>query len=377
MGYYSFSSGGFNDTGYFSYPLDPKTYHGYHLPEDANAEQRYSELPLVLNILCYSPREEYPLRQASFSDEYQLFSYFSEEEFCSHVLSLPLHRHNTFELIFFFDGPCYQRIESLRHRYLSGSFCLMNTNVRHVEEFSAPFCTCTLSLSRSYLQQLLADLSLEIARPSQETDLALFLAREFGKNAGDRRSSIDFIPTDASAGAAENREAILRSGMIYSLNDAGRIMELLTHTFLSPQAGDSGLRQMLVCRILALLNDTSAYTTKLLSPGSDSESRVFSQITDLCKTSSGRVTRELLVSKLHYSGSYINRVLKKYTGMSITEYCNDQALRTAEQLLLTTGLSVYEIALEAGFSDRSYFYRLFAERYGCTPHQFRKMRFNP
>ncbi|MFW5783119.1 MAG: helix-turn-helix domain-containing protein [Spirochaetota bacterium] len=56
---------------------------------------------------------------------------------------------------------------------------------------------------------------------------------------------------------------------------------------------------------------------------------------------------------------------------------NRLLLDRAERLLRTTLLDVTEIAYSAGFGNLSYFYRLFRERYGCSPRAFREYAQRP
>jgi len=53
-------------------------------------------------------------------------------------------------------------------------------------------------------------------------------------------------------------------------------------------------------------------------------------------------------------------------------YLLDFRVQTAERLLRTTGLSVTEIAASTGFFSSAYFTKIFRERKGQTPSQYRK-----
>ena len=72
------------------------------------------------------------------------------------------------------------------------------------------------------------------------------------------------------------------------------------------------------------------------------------------------------------SRSHVSHLFKSKTGKTVRAYCNDLKLFTAQNLLSTTELSVTEIGLDSGFEDTSYFVRLYREKYGITPYQYRK-----
>ncbi len=74
----------------------------------------------------------------------------------------------------------------------------------------------------------------------------------------------------------------------------------------------------------------------------------------------------------HYSTRHFCRLFHSLYGKSPREYLITLRLEQAKKLLHTTAQSISEIAGSCGFSDSSYFTRLFRERFGATPRQFRK-----
>lgn len=69
---------------------------------------------------------------------------------------------------------------------------------------------------------------------------------------------------------------------------------------------------------------------------------------------------------------YANHLFKKALGESILKYRNSLRIEHAKFLLITTDMSVQEIALESGFSDKFYFTRYFTKCTGISPLRFRK-----
>lgn len=73
---------------------------------------------------------------------------------------------------------------------------------------------------------------------------------------------------------------------------------------------------------------------------------------------------------------HLSRTFKQLTGQSLVDYVQERRLAKAEELLLTTELTITEVAGQVGFSDAAYFATCFKSRTGCSPSQFRKMRTN-
>lgn len=79
-----------------------------------------------------------------------------------------------------------------------------------------------------------------------------------------------------------------------------------------------------------------------------------------------------LANQFHLSEKYISRYFKEHFQLTFTSYTNHLRLTCARKLLETTKLPVTEIALRSGFSNISYFIRLFKNSYGVSPLQYRK-----
>ena len=58
--------------------------------------------------------------------------------------------------------------------------------------------------------------------------------------------------------------------------------------------------------------------------------------------------------------------------MTFTEYLNTVRLNVAKDLLITSNYNLSEIAREAGYTDLSYFSKLFKKEYGISPSKYRK-----
>ncbi|MBD5529106.1 MAG: helix-turn-helix transcriptional regulator [Lachnospiraceae bacterium] len=68
---------------------------------------------------------------------------------------------------------------------------------------------------------------------------------------------------------------------------------------------------------------------------------------------------------------YVSRLLKKYTGHTFKELLQQQKLQQSVYLLCQTTLSVDGILEAIGYNNSSFFYRVFRERYGCSPREYR------
>lgn len=66
------------------------------------------------------------------------------------------------------------------------------------------------------------------------------------------------------------------------------------------------------------------------------------------------------------------RCFKRFTSKKPVEYINEYRLSCAANMLKNTDKIVTEICIECGFSNSSYFGKLFKKQYGVTPLKYRK-----
>lgn len=77
--------------------------------------------------------------------------------------------------------------------------------------------------------------------------------------------------------------------------------------------------------------------------------------------------------KLHLSASYFGDVIKKETGKSAQEYLQIKVIEMAKERMFDHNKSVTEIACKPGFKYPQHFTRLFKQRVGQTPNEYRML----
>jgi AraC-like DNA-binding protein/nitrogen-specific signal transduction histidine kinase len=87
-----------------------------------------------------------------------------------------------------------------------------------------------------------------------------------------------------------------------------------------------------------------------------------------------QVSREDLARRLAVSERYLTRCFGQETGLTPIAYLNRYRVQRAIEMLQRDELTVTEIALACGFSDSSYFGRVFLRETGLPPSEYRKRR---
>lgn len=86
------------------------------------------------------------------------------------------------------------------------------------------------------------------------------------------------------------------------------------------------------------------------------------------------ISRDDVASVACLSPSHFSRVVKQTFGQSFTDMLAKMRVDRARELLARTDLSLIEVCLDCGFSDPSYFTKVFRKHTGRTPGDYRRSR---
>jgi two-component system response regulator YesN len=85
-----------------------------------------------------------------------------------------------------------------------------------------------------------------------------------------------------------------------------------------------------------------------------------------------KLTLDMVASKVFVNPKYYSHVFRKEMGVTFTDYVVQLRVQHACKLLEMTNYRSYRISLECGFSDPSYFNRVFCAQMNMTPQTYRK-----
>lgn len=77
--------------------------------------------------------------------------------------------------------------------------------------------------------------------------------------------------------------------------------------------------------------------------------------------------------QLHLSANYFGDLVKKETGQSAQEYIQSKLIDVAKERVFELDKSISEVAYELGFKYAQHFTRLFKQRVGVSPNEYRNL----
>jgi AraC-like DNA-binding protein len=145
---------------------------------------------------------------------------------------------------------------------------------------------------------------------------------------------------------------------------------------------DNHSQQVLVSNIELLLNYSKRFYERQFNTRSARNTDIIAKVESLLKkyyaenqlTEKGKPTIHYLADHCHLSASYLSDLLVKETGRSAKEHINDYIINQAKLLLLNSTDSVSGIAYSLGYNYPHYFGRLFKQKTGKTPQEYRTLK---
>ena len=83
------------------------------------------------------------------------------------------------------------------------------------------------------------------------------------------------------------------------------------------------------------------------------------------------ITRQEIANHVSLNESYLSRLFKKETGVSISDYILQKRMSRAKALLIRSSMSISNVALEVGYAYPAYFIKMFKREVGKTPKEYR------
>ena len=102
------------------------------------------------------------------------------------------------------------------------------------------------------------------------------------------------------------------------------------------------------------------------------DSELYKTIIGLIRQNDGNITLNECAAEMNYHPTYLWKVLKKEKNTTFTDLVNQVRIERAHQLLLTTELSVAEIAQKLHYTSVQNFIRFFSKMENTTPARYRR-----
>jgi AraC-like DNA-binding protein/mannose-6-phosphate isomerase-like protein (cupin superfamily) len=256
----------------------------------------------------------------------------------------PMHTHNHVELGYVVEGQFHKQINGQDYRFRKGEVFLVNKGTEHTEYlYRKDAIVFLLGISNTFFDKSLRH---DVYRREADDFLQRFII------GNEKYQFIRFIPKKSRL-------------------QTSKLFEKIVGELWQPQPGTTHLIIGYVERILNLLPVEFEIAVQRNYRGGGDQNALFEDVRHYLENHYRDATIDKLVRQYGHNRNYFNRLIKKHTGITYIAFLQNIRLGKAELLLKTTGLTIAEIALQSGYEDLSYFYRIFLKRFNKTPKELR------
>ena len=117
----------------------------------------------------------------------------------------------------------------------------------------------------------------------------------------------------------------------------------------------------------------SMYMENVSQEPEEQEERIINSITRFIQEHlAEEMSLSVLSEEFHMNPQYISQLFKNEIGVGFLAYLTSIRMEKAKKLLLSTSLSIGEIAEQSGYGDYRVFTKVFKKSEGITPSQYRR-----
>jgi len=252
----------------------------------------------------------------------------------------PMHMHDEMEILVALQGPIYIYTEKENYTLNKGDVVLINSRVPHTTIYAPYACTNMLQFRLDKIE------TLKFSKPS------IYLSYLLKDN---RKDMIFFDNTYPLANIISNNIELILTEK--EARNTSYEMYMQAYTEL----------------IIAAL-----YRNNILKDNSDILSyeyisKIWPIIKYIDENYNKKLSLDFLSNMANMNKSHLCRLFKKALNITIVDYINYVRVWNAENLLTTTYESILEISMEVGFSNLSYFNRVFKNLKGITPSAYKNV----
>ncbi|MDD3839471.1 MAG: AraC family transcriptional regulator [Clostridia bacterium] len=306
----------------------------------ANNSPHIADKMIKMQYSCEYPDNDWVINSRNLMEKDQSISIHKHDRF----VRFDEHRHDYIEMIYVYSGNIEQTINGRNIKVNSGEIFILDLNVAHA------------------------------IQPAMEQDIAvnILMRREFFDWMFLGQLSDNDIITDFIVKAIYDKKGHKRYLHFHcSQNEKiQNIMKDLLCEFYSPGVGASSAIQAYMILIFTELLREHKNNMSIKSVDKMND-QVANSINQFIRLHYKNATLKDIAQHFNFSTDYMGRLIKQITGKNFTDLLQKMRLKQAGILLKNSQRAVSDIANEVGYTNISYFYRLFKQEYKMTPDDYR------
>ncbi len=133
---------------------------------------------------------------------------------------------------------------------------------------------------------------------------------------------------------------------------------------------DDIMLQSLTLRLIYLIDKYSKFSKTSYTQKNNNQKIIESTLEYIGANLTADLSLETLADRAKFSPVYFHKLFKASVGKKLHRYIEDQRIKKSIELLISTDMTLTEIAYECGFSSQSYFNYAFKRNKGLSPRAY-------
>lgn len=255
----------------------------------------------------------------------------------------PFHVHDWIEISYMYSGSCTQIIDSKEYIMKTGQLLLMAPNTIHsVAPLKRDDILIQIALGEKYLTQSFFN------RLSSNSIVTNFFINAF------------------------NNTNLIDNFFLFHSEDSQRLrifIEEFLCEWYDPSIASIDIQKnlfsLIITELVNIFNKTDSATSHIY------KNRYILPSLQYIEKNYKTATLKDAANHVGLNSNYLSSLLKKYTGKSFNELIQNEKLSACERLLVSSSMSITDIANYIGYQNISFFYKMFKNKYGCLPGEYR------
>jgi AraC-like DNA-binding protein len=164
--------------------------------------------------------------------------------------------------------------------------------------------------------------------------------------------------------------------IIFHSNNSENLHELMVNLMREYYGGTLGSEEAIKCYIVLIFLELLRVYGDEAAKKNVPKKAVITEILKYLDTNYNEAALSALAQRFNFHPNYLSAFLKKSTGQTFKEIVNEKRMNHAHLMLCNTDMDIESISKECGFTNLSFFYKKFKERYGASPGVYRNSIFS-
>lgn len=309
-----------------------------HLRKITEEEQRILDGFSKVNKELYTSGQDFTVDSRKMLKEGKLIDVRTHTRF----VHFPSHRHNYIEVLYVCEGKLTNIIDGKQVCIQKGELLFLNQFTHH-----------------------------EIL-PAGENDIVInfMILPEFFDTvytmAGSNNPLADFLVNVLRQDEEKGEYLHFKVAEVLQIQN---LLENIIYSLVTGKGDQNRINQTTMGLIFLYLIDSVQYVEMRLP--NQYENMIAMTTLDYIEQNYSQATLTELCEKLHLPMHTLSKMIKKNTGFNFKELLQRKRLNKAVELMCDTDMAINDIILTVGYENKSYFHRVFKERYQMTPRAFR------